>query len=144
MTTTTTYRPAVLADTDNAELAALVLRVSLGGLFLAHAWLKIFVFTPAGTAGYFESIGFPAALAYLVILAELGGGITLILGVYSRAVSLALVPILLGSIYAPHGAAGFIFSNEGGGWEFPAFWAIALIVQALLGNGSFALGSNRN
>ncbi len=144
MTTTTTYRPAVLADTDNAELAALVLRVSLGGLFLAHAWLKIFVFTPAGTAGYFESIGFPAALAYLVILAELGGGIALILGVYSRAVSLALVPILLGSIYAPHGAAGFIFSNEGGGWEFPAFWAIALIVQALLGNGSFALGSNRN
>lgn len=37
-----------------------------------------------------------------------------------------MIPILLGSIYAPHGAAGFFFSNEGGGWEFPAFWVIAL------------------
>ena len=144
MTTITSQRPAVLADTDNAALATLILRVTLGGLFVAHAWLKIFIFTPAGTAGYFESLGFPAALAYLVIAAELLGGIALILGVYSRAVSLALVPILLGSIYTPHGAAGFIFSNEGGGWEFPAFWAVALLVQALLGNGAFALGANRD
>lgn len=141
MTTITSQRPTILADTDNAALAALILRVTLGGLFLAHAWLKIFIFTPAGTAGYFESLGFPAALAYLVIAAELLGGIALILGVYSRLVSLALVPILLGSIYAPHGAAGFIFSNEGGGWEFPAFWAVALLVQALLGNGALALGA---
>lgn len=144
MTTTTTYRPAVLADTDNAALAAFVLRVAMGILFLVHGGLKLFIFTPAGTAGYFESLGLPSALAYLVILAELGGGIALILGVYSRAVSLALIPILLGSIYTPHGAAGFIFSNEGGGWEFPAFWAVALLVQALLGNGSFALGGSRD
>ncbi len=143
MTTITSQRPAILADTDNAALAALILRVSLGGLFLAHAWLKLFVFTPAGTAGYFASLGFPAALAYVVIAAELLGGLALILGFYSRIVSLALVPILLGSIYAPHGAAGFIFSNEGGGWEFPAFWAVALLVQALLGNGTLALGNLR-
>jgi putative oxidoreductase len=58
-------------------------------------------------------------------------------------VSLALIPILLGSIYTPHGAAGFFFSNEGGGWEFPAFWAVALAVQALLGNGALALGDRR-
>jgi putative oxidoreductase len=75
-----------------------------------------------------------------VIIAELAGGIALIVGVWTRYVSLALLPILLGSIYTPHGAAGFFFSNEGGGWEFPAFWAVALLVQALLGNGAFALG----
>ena len=57
--------------------------------------------------------------------------------------SLALVPILLGSIYAPHGVAGFFFSNQGGGWEFPAFWAVALVVQMLLGDGAFALGRKR-
>jgi hypothetical protein len=55
------------------------------------------------------------------------------------AVSLALVPILIGTIYTPHGAAGFFFSNEAGGREFPAFWAVTLIVQALLGDGAFAL-----
>lgn len=136
--------PMLGARLSNADLAALTLRVAMGILFLAHAGLKIFVFTPAGTAGFFESLGFPGPLAYLVIAAELLGGIALILGVWTRWVALALVPILLGSIYAPHGAAGFIFSNEGGGWEFPAFWAITLVVQALLGDGAFALKRSRS
>lgn len=146
MTTSTVHNsaPSVLfAGMANADLAATVLRVSMGIMFLVHGGLKLFVFTPAGTAGYFASLGLPGPLAYPVIAAELIGGIALILGVYSRWVSLALVPILLGSIYAPHGAAGFIFSNEGGGWEFPAFWAVALIVQALLGDGAFALKRDR-
>lgn len=111
----------------------------LGILFIAHGWLKLAIFTPAGTAAFFESLGFPGALAYLVMAVELAGGVALILGVGTRWVSLALVPVLLGSIYAPHGAAGFFFSNEGGGWEYPAFWAITLVVQALLGDGAYAL-----
>ncbi|MEH6725765.1 MAG: DoxX family protein [Hyphomicrobiales bacterium] len=123
----------------NADYAATVLRIAMGLLFLVHGGLKLFVFTPAGTAGYFVSLGLPGPLAYLVIAAEIIGGIALVLGVYSRWVSLALVPIMLGSIYVPHGAAGFLFSNEGGGWEFPAFWAVTLVVQALLGDGAYAL-----
>ncbi len=137
-TTDTATRP-LLAGVANADVAASILRVSTGVLFLAHAGLKLFVFTPAGTAAYFASFGFPGPLAYLVIAAELFGGIALILGFYSRWVSLALIPVLLGSIYAPPGAAGFFFSNEGGGWEFPAFWAVTLVVQALLGDGAYAL-----
>ncbi|OUS19178.1 LysR family transcriptional regulator [Rhodobacterales bacterium 59_46_T64] len=127
----------------NADLAATILRVSLGILFIAHGWLKLAIFTPTGTAAFFESLGFPGALAYLVMAAELAGGVALILGVWTRWVSLALVPVLLGSIYAPHGAAGFFFSNEGGGWEYPAFWAITLVVQALLGDGAYALKRSR-
>jgi putative oxidoreductase len=132
-------RHSLIDGVGNADLAATILRVSMGVLFLAHTWLKLVIFTPAGTVAFFESLGFPGFLAYVVIAAELAGGVALILGVWTRWVSLALVPILLGSIYAPHGAAGFFFSNEGGGWEFPAFWAIALVVQALLGDGAFAL-----
>lgn len=138
-TSVDTSRPALVSGVSNADLAATILRVSMGVLFLAHAWLKLAIFTPAGTAAFFESLGFPGFLAYVVIAAELAGGVALIAGVWSRIVSLALVPVLLGSIYAPHGAAGFFFSNEGGGWEFPAFWAIALIVQALLGDGAYAV-----
>lgn len=131
------------SSAGNADLAALLLRVTMGVFFLAHAWLKIAVFTPAGTAQFFESIGFPGALAHAVIAAELAGGLALIAGVYTRWVSLALVPILLGSIYAPHGAAGFFFSNQGGGWEFPALWTVALVAQALLGNGAYAVKLGR-
>jgi putative oxidoreductase len=132
-------QPPLIDGVSNADLAAMILRVSMGVLFLAHTWLKLVIFTPAGTVAFSESLGFPGILAYVVIAAELAGGVALILGVWTRWVSLALVPILLGSIYAPHGAAGFFFSNEGGGWEFPAFWAVALVVQALLGDGAFAL-----
>lgn len=134
-----TFPRAVPAETQ-AALAALVLRTAMGALFLAHGGIKLFVFTPAGTAGFFESIGVPGALAWLVILAELGGGLALVLGVQTRVVALAFVPLMLGTIYTPHGAAGFLFSNAGGGWEFPAFWTVALVVQALLGDGAFALG----
>lgn len=138
----TTQSP-VLGNNSNADLAALLLRVTMGVFFLAHAWLKIAIFTPAGTAGFFESLGLPGFLAYVVIFAELFGGLALIVGFQTRLVSLALFPILIGSIYTPHGAAGFFFSNEGGGWEFPAFWAVALVVQALLGDGAYALGRRR-
>lgn len=118
---------------------ALILRVTLGALFLAHAALKIFVFTPAGTAQFFGSIGLPGVLAYLVIAAEVIGGIALILGYQTRLAALALVPVMLGTIIFSHGANGFFFSNEGGGWEYPAFWTIALVVQALIGGGDSAV-----
>jgi len=49
------------------------------------------------------------------------------------------MPVLLGAIFTVHGAAGFFFTNPHGGWEYPAFWSIALIVQALLGDGAYAL-----
>lgn len=128
-----------MIDTRTAPYAALVLRVALGILFLAHAGLKIAVFTPAGTAGFFQSLGLPGFLAYLVILAELVGGLALIAGVYVRWAALALIPILVGAIVTVHGAAGFFFSNPNGGWEFPAFWTLALVAQALLGEGAYAL-----
>ena len=111
--TATHSAPAALSATSNAELAALILRVSMGFLFLVHAWLKISVFTPAGTAAFFESIGFPGALAYVVIAAEVLGGIALILGTWTRWVSLALIPILLGSIYAPPWRGGLHLLEPG-------------------------------
>jgi putative oxidoreductase len=128
-----------MIDTRTAPYAALILRITLGILFLAHAGLKFFVFTPAGAAQFFGSLGLPPALAYLTIAAEAVGGIALILGFFTRWVSLALIPILLGAIMFVHGKAGFFFSNPNGGWEFLAFWIAALAAQALLGNGAFAL-----
>ncbi|MCT2401644.1 DoxX family protein [Novosphingobium mangrovi (ex Huang et al. 2023)] len=122
-----------------APIGATLLRVSLGSLFLAHLGLKVFVFTPAGTVGFFESIGLPGPLAYITMAAEFAGGVALILGIYARLVALALIPLLLGTIFTVHGANGFFFNNAGGGWEYPAFWSITLAVQALIGDGAFAL-----
>lgn len=140
MTTLTTNVDSTgAAQFGQTDYAAALLRITSGALFVAHAGLKLFVFTPAGTAGYFQSIGLPGFLAYLTIAAELLGGLALVLGFKTRLVSLALIPVLLGAAYFGHGGNGFFFSNANGGWEYPVFWAVTLAVQALLGGGAFAV-----
>ena len=129
-----------MIDNRGAPYAVLLLRVVSGVWFLVHGGVKIFVFTPAGTAKFFESLGLPGALAYLIIALEVVGGLALIFGVYARAVAVVLAVELLGTIVSLHGANGFVFTNpHGGGWEYPAFWAVTLVAIALLGDGPYAL-----
>lgn len=128
-------------DLETAPYAIALLRLTLGSLFVAHGLLKLLVFTLPGTAQFLESIGLPGYLAYLVTPVEIIGGLLLIAGVYTRWVALALFPILLVATFKVHWASGWLFSNEGGGWEFPALFAIALLVQFLLGDGAYSLGS---
>ena len=125
-----------MIKTTTAPYAALLLRVSLGIMFLAHVGLKVFVFTIPGFVGYFASLGLPAVLAYAVVALELFGGLALILGVYAPLVALPLAFEMLGTIAFAHGSKGWLFTNKGGGWEFPAFWLVALLVLALLGDGA--------
>jgi putative oxidoreductase len=132
---TTQTRPAELARN---ELGALLLRLGLGTMFIAHALLKYFVFTLPGTAQFFASLGLPPALGYLTFAAELAGGVLLVLGVYARWVALALVPVLIGATWA-HLGNGWLFSAPNGGWEYPAFLALAALVQFMVGDGAWAL-----
>ena len=123
---------------QQSQYGVALLRVSLGVLFLAHGLLKLLVFTPAGTVGFFESLGLPGLFAYLVMAGEIGGGLLLIAGAYTRIIALALAPIALGATFV-HLGNGWVFSAEGGGWEFPLFLTVTTVVQALLGSGAFAL-----
>ena len=126
------------SDLARIEMGAFVLRLGLGTMFIAHALLKYFVFTLPGTAQFFGSLGLPPELGYFTFAAELIGGVLLVLGVYARYVALALVPILIGATWA-HVGNGWVFSAPNGGWEYPAFLALAAIVQFLVGDGAFAL-----
>lgn len=125
-----------MIDSRTAPWAALVLRVTLGVMFIAHALLKYAVFTLPGTAKFFESLGLPGPLAYVVFWAELVGGALILAGAYSRWVAAALIPILLGAAWA-HAGNGWVFSAPNGGWEYPVFLAAAAAVQALLGDGKY-------
>src|SRR6266571_2454058 len=131
-------KEAVMIDPRTASLGALLLRLSLGAMFIAHASFKYFVFTLPGTAQFFASVGFPRPLAYVVFAAELIGGAMLVLGVYARWVALAFVPLLLGATTV-HWGNGWPFDSKGGGWEFPVFWAVVLVVQSMIGDGALAL-----
>ena len=132
MTTTTTLN-------TKADYAAFLLRVTSGLFFLAHAAMKIFVFTLPGTAAFFESLGLPGFLAYLIILLEVVGGIALVIGFYGDLLAIPLAIDLVGAIFTVHGKNGFFFSNPKGGWEYLAMWIVALIAVYLLGNGAFAV-----
>ena len=126
-----------MIDSRTAPYAALLLRVALGTMFIAHALLKYYVFTLPGTAQFFQSLGLPGALAYATFWAELAGGIAILAGLFSRWASLALLPVLLGAAWA-HAGNGWVFSAPNGGWEYPVFLAFAAAVQVLLGDGRFA------
>tara|TARA_R110000751_G_scaffold3568_8_gene17105 strand:+ start:539 stop:946 length:408 start_codon:yes stop_codon:yes gene_type:complete len=132
-----------MIDAKTAPYAALVLRGTTGLLFLTHGLTKLFVFTPAGTAGFFESLGLPGWLGIVTMILEIAGGIALILGVRTREVSAVLVPVLLGAALFAHVPNGFGWSNPNGGWEYPVMWAIVQASLALLGDGPYALYPSR-
>lgn len=120
------------------DLAALTLRVALGIMFLAHGFTKLFVFTPAGTAQYFESLGFPGFVGYLTILFEIGGGLFLLLGILVELFALLTVIQMIVITYV-HSPNGWSFTNQGGGWEYPAFMALTALALLLLGGGRFSV-----
>ena len=127
-------------DRDYTREAAALLRITSGGFLLAHGLIKLLVFTPAGTAAFFESIGFPGILSYPVIGGEILLGLAMLVGFQTRLAALAALPILIGAT-VPHAGNGFLFSSPNGGWEFPVFWILVLIVVALLGGGAWAVDS---
>ncbi|MCU4181902.1 DoxX family protein [Bosea sp. BH3] len=129
-----------MIDNRLAPYGALSLRIALGAMFIAHAYLKLVIFTPAGFAGFLGQVGLPSALAWPIILAELVGGLAILFGFYGRYVSLLLLPVLFGAL-AVHAPNGWVFNAPNGGWEYPAFLALTAFAHALIGDGAFALKS---
>jgi putative oxidoreductase len=117
---------------------ALVLRMALGTMWITHALLKLLVFTLPGAATFFDSVGIPGVLVYPVVVAELLGGIAILLGFYGRQVSLLLVPVLAVAAWV-HGPNGWVFTATGGGWEYPAFLLATSIAHWMLGDGRWAV-----
>ncbi|WP_018152215.1 DoxX family protein [Leeia oryzae] len=121
-----------------SDYGTTLLRLSLAVMWIAHALLKLLVFTLPGTAQFFASVGFPGWLAYPVFVIELLGGVALLLGIYARQVSLALLPVMLAAV-SVHAGNDWVHTSPNGGWEYPVFLSVASVVLWLLGDGAFAL-----
>ena len=120
------------------QYGPLLLRFALGGMWISHALLKVLVFTLPGAAAFFESKGIPGGFVYPVVAAELLGGLAIIAGVYARQVALLLLPILVGALVV-HLPNGWVFTAEGGGWEYPLFLIAMSFVLWLSDDGAFAV-----
>ena len=120
---------------NSHQLGTIILRVVLGISFFTHGIVK-FQGGIGNTAGWFESIGLPGFLAYVVATFELVGGLALILGLATRIVSALLAIIMIGAILTAKLSAGFL-----GGWELDlAFFAMAIYLTL---NGSDALSLDK-
>jgi putative oxidoreductase len=126
-----------MIDTRLAPYGLFALRVALGIMFVAHAYLKFAVFTMPGFQQFLGMVGLPTVLAWPIVLAELLGGLAILVGFYGRWVSAALLPVLLGAL-AIHAPNGWLFTAPNGGWEYPAFLAVAAITHVFAGDGAFA------
>jgi putative oxidoreductase len=126
------------SSNSGPQVGATLLRVSLGIMWIAHALLKLLVFTLPGTAQFFQSVGIPGLFAYPVFVIEIVGGLALVLGVYARQASLLLVPVMLGAA-SVHLGNGWVFTSPNGGWEYPVFLAAASLALWLIGDGAFVL-----
>ena len=124
-------------DTDQ-NYTALLTRLTLGSVLLSHGLVKLLIFTVPGTIAFFESLGLPAATAYLTLFGEIFGGSAILLGLYTRLAALLSFPVLLGALWA-HSGNGWLFTSDGGGWEYPLLLIVLAGVVAMNGSGPFAL-----
>ena len=132
----------MMNKTNIQSLGVSLLRIHFGIILLAHGWLKVYVFSVAGTVGYFSSIGLPSIIAYLVIFGELVGGLALVLGIQTKLAAALAVPIVFGAAVMNSGN-GWLHSASGGGWEYAASLTVIAISLAITGSGQY-LSLNMN
>jgi putative oxidoreductase len=126
------------SSSRSTDLGIALLRAALGTTWIAHALLKLFVFTLPGTAQYFVSIGFPVWVAYPLFASELLGGLAIVSGLYARQLALVLSPALA-EVIAVHAANGWVHTAPGGGWEYPVFLFLASLALWLAGDRALSL-----
>ncbi len=120
-----------------APYAVVPLRVVVGLAFVFHGYGKLFGGI-AGTAGFFASVGIPAAMffAWVVALIEFFGGIALVLGLFTRYAAGLLSVVMLVAIFKVHLAKGF---SGPGGYELPLVYLAGTLALFLRGAGVWSL-----
>ncbi|WP_249597325.1 DoxX family protein [Peribacillus frigoritolerans] len=98
------------------DAAHLFLRVILGFTFFIHGVSK-FQGGIGNTAGFFDSLGIPGFMAYIVAGIELIGGLAVILGLGTRIVSVLFAVIMVGAIFTAKLPAGFLGNGQAAGYE---------------------------
>jgi putative oxidoreductase len=122
----------------NPDAGLLIVRVVLGIIMLYHGWPK--VTNLGGIIEGFTGMGIPlpALAAIFATVAEVGGGLLLLLGVLTDVGGLLVAIDMLGAITFVHAKNGFAVND--GGFEWPlALLAMGLGI-ALAGPGRYSVG----
>ncbi|MCY9546621.1 DoxX family protein [Lysinibacillus xylanilyticus] len=120
------------------NIGSTILRVVLGFIFAAHGYQK-FQGGIGFTADYFDAIGIPGFMAYIVAIIELVGGIAIILGLGTRLIGALLTVTMIVAIFTAKLSVGFIGENGLAGYELDLALAAIALYFALAGASSFSL-----
>lgn len=127
---------------DAADIAALILRLTVGVTILLHGWNHAFGGGKLpGTAGWFESMGlFPGRLhALLATGNEIGAGVLLILGLFTPLAAGAVLGTMVVAFIAHHRRNGFFIFRPGEGYEYVVVLAAVSLAIGALGGGAYSL-----
>ena len=115
-----------------------LLRIGIGGIFVAHGIQKLAVFGISGLAGLMGQLGipFPTLSAVAVTAAELGGGLALVAGLFTRWAALPLAFSMLVAAVTVHLKDGFFLPN---GVEYVLTLLLTSVALALTGSGAFSI-----
>ncbi|WP_203364082.1 DoxX family protein [Bacillus sp. REN10] len=125
--------------TKKHELGALILRVILGLTFFVHGLAK-FQGGIENIAGWFDSIGIPSFMAYIVAAIELVGGVAMILGLGTRIIAGLFVIVMIGAISKVKLEAGFMGNGEMAGYEFDLALLAMSVYLVIAGSSLYSLG----
>ena len=139
--------------TYGAAWGALILRVTLGAIYVMHAWTALAVITPKGMGSLIVRIGVPPnlvrILVWYTIVAHGVGGALMIVGLWTRAAAVANLPIMLVALAAVHYPQGFFMRGLVAdpatgrigvvGYEFALLLVAGTAALALIGSGALSV-----
>jgi putative oxidoreductase len=120
-----------------APYGILLLRITIGALFILHLYLKFAILGVDKWWTGLEQAGYPGWVLTYTISGEFVGAVLITLGVYTRWACLYALPLMIGATQFVATRKGFYYA--GGGFELPLVWSLLLIAQSLLGDGAYAL-----
>jgi putative oxidoreductase len=123
-----------------SEVGTLILRLFLGVSFFIHGVSK-FQNGIENTMGWFDSLGIPGFMGYIVAIIELVGGLLLTIGFGTRYIAALFVFIMIGAIWKVKLAAGFMGNGQGTGFELDLAFAVMAIYIFLNSNSALSLDS---
>lgn len=129
-----------MSDADTINFALLMLRCGVGAVMLAHGVNHV---RPNidGTAGWFGSMGMrPARLhAWLASVTEIGGGLLLVLGLFTPFAAAGVVGVMFVAWAINHRGNGFFIFRPGEGWEYVMTLGIVGLTIGAIGPGTWSL-----
>ena len=127
---------------NSVNIAALMLRLAVGGTMIAHGWHHAFGGGKLpGTARWFESIGIrPGRVhALAATVTELGAGGLLVLGLLTPLAAAGVVGTMVVALVANHARNGFFIFRPGEGYEYVLMITLAACAIGALGGGGWSL-----